>query len=59
MNNRKKVILHSRDNWRNDHRLALTQEQIKLLEWLLNEDLISIDNWDMQVLEEMGGWVEV
>ena len=59
MNNRKKVILHSRDNWRNDYRLTLTQEQIKLLEWLLNEDLISIDNWDMQVLEEMDGWVEV
>jgi hypothetical protein len=59
MNNRKKVILHSRDNWRNDHRLTLTQEQIRLLEWLLNEDLISIDNWDMQVLEEMDGWVEV
>ena len=59
MKNRKKVILHKRDGWGDDHKLALTQEQIDLLNWLLNEDLISNDDWDMQVLEDADTWVEV
>ena len=59
MKNRKKVILHKRDGWGNDHKLALTQEQIGLLNWLLNEDLISNDDWDIQVLEDADEWLEV
>jgi len=59
MKNRKKVILHKRDGWGNDHKLALTQEQIDLLNWLLNEDLISNDDWDIQVLEDADEWLEV
>jgi hypothetical protein len=39
--------------------LALTQEQINLLNWLLNEDLVSTDDWDMQVLEDTDHWVAV
>ena len=59
MKNRKKVILHKRDGWRDDYKLSLTQEQIDLLGWLLDEDLISTDDWDMQVLEDADHWVEV
>lgn len=59
MKNRKKVILHKRDGWGSDHKLALTQEQIDLLNWLLNEDLINNDDWDMQVLEDADEWLEV
>ena len=59
MKNRKKVILHKRDGWRDDFKLSLTQEQIDLLNWLLNEDLISNDDWDVQVLDDAEEWVEV
>ncbi len=59
MSNRKNVILHKRDGWREDYKLALTQEQINLLNWLLNEDLVSTDDWDMQVLEDTDHWVAV
>ena len=59
MKNRKKVILHKRDGWRDDFKLSLTQEQIDLLNWLLNEDLISNDDWDIQVLDDAEEWVEV
>lgn len=59
MKDRKKVILHKRDGWGNDYKLALTQEQIDLLNWLLDENLVSTDDYDMQVLEEADKWVEV
>ena len=59
MNNRKKVILHKSDGWRDDYKLALTQEQIDLLGFLLDEDLVRSDDWDMQVLENTDHWVEV
>ena len=59
MKNRKKVILHKRDGWRDDYKLALTQEQIDLLGWLLDEDLVSSEDYDMQVLEDADTWVEV
>lgn len=59
MTNRKKVILHHRDGWRNDYKLALTQEQIDLLGWLLDEDLVNTDEWDMQVLDDVENWMEV
>ena len=59
MKNRKKVILHKRDGGRDDYKLALTQEQIDLLGWLLDEDLVSSDDYDMQVLEDADTWVEV
>ena len=59
MKNRKKVILHKRDGWRDDFKLSLTDDQIKLLNWLVNEDLISNDDWDIQVLEDTEEWVEV
>ena len=59
MTNRKKVILHRHDGWKNDYKLALTQEQIDLLGWLLDEDLVDTDDWGMQVLEDVEEWVEV
>ena len=59
MKNRKKVILHKRDGWGNDYKLALTEDQIKLLNWLADEDLINNDDCDIQVLEDVDKWVEV
>ena len=59
MKNRKKVVLHRRDGWKDDYKLALTQEQIDLLDWLLGENLVSTDDYDMQVLEDTDNWVEV
>ena len=59
MKNRKKVVLHRRDGLKDDYKLALTQEQIDLLDWLLGENLVSTDDYDMQVLEDTDNWVEV
>lgn len=54
-----KVILQRRDDLNDNYRLALTQEQIDLLRWLLNEDLIDSDYYNLQVLEDIDEWVEV
>lgn len=59
MKNRKKVILHRQDGWNGDHKLALTNEQIDLLNWLIDQGLINNDNWDVQILEDADIWVEV
>ena len=59
MKNRKKVILHKRDDWGVDRKLALTDDQIKLLDWLADEDIINNDYWYIQVLEDADEWVEV
>lgn len=59
MKNRKKVILHKRDGWDSDRKLALTDDQIKLLNWLVNDDIIDSNEWDIQVLDDTEEWVEV
>ena len=59
MANRKKVILHKRDGWGNDYKLSLTQEQIKLLDWLLDADVVSADEYDLQVLDDADNWEEI
>ena len=59
MKNRKKVILHRRDGWGDDRKLALPDDQINLLNWMVDHDLINNDNWDIQVLEDADEWVEV
>ena len=59
MKNRKKVILHRRDGWGDDRKLALTDDQINLLNWLVDKDFINNDDWDIQVLDDAEEWVEV
>ena len=59
MVNRKKVILHRRDGWGEDRKLALTPDQVKLMEWMFNNDMVDVDTWDLQVLEEAEEWEEV
>ena len=59
MKNRKKVILHQRDGWGEDRKLVLTDDQIKLLYWLINDDIINNQEWDIQVLDDAEEWVEV
>lgn len=59
MKNRKKVILHSRDGWGDDRKLVLTDDQIKLLYWLVNDDILNNQEWDIQVLDDAEEWMEV
>ena len=59
MSNRKKVILYARNGWFDDRKLALTEEQIDLLRWLMDKDFINGDDWDIQVLEDADIWEEV
>ena len=59
MKNRKKVILHRRDGWGDDRKLALTDDQINLLDWMVDHDFIDNDTWDVQVLDDADHWVEV
>ena len=60
MKNRKKVILHQREGWCDDRKLALTDDQIKLLYWLMNDgDIVNNQEWDIQVLDDAEEWVEI
>lgn len=59
MEKRVKVILHRRDGWGEDRKLALTPDQVKLMEWMFDKDMVDVDTWDLQVLEEAEEWEEV
>ena len=59
MKNRKKVILYRRDGWGDDRKLALTDDQINLLDWMVDHDFVDNDTWDVQVLDDADHWVEV
>ena len=59
MKNRIKTILQRRDDLNDNYKLVLTQEQIDLLNWLLSENLIDPDYYDIQVLEDTDSWIEV
>ena len=59
MKTRKKVILHRQDGWGDDRKLALTDDQINLLNWMADHDLINNDTWDIQVIDEAESWEEV
>ena len=52
MEKRVKVILHRRDGWDDDRKLSLTPDQVKLMEWMFDKDMVDVDTWDLQVLEE-------
>ena len=59
MEKRVKVILHRRDGWGEDRKLALTPDQVKLMEWMFDKEMVDVDTWDLQVLEEAEEWEEV
>lgn len=59
MEKRVKVILHRRDGWGDDRRLALTPDQVKLLKWMFDQEMVDVDTWDLQVLEEAEKWEEI
>ena len=59
MKDRTKVILHRRDGWNKDFKMALTDDQIRLLNYLYNNDVINVDEWDIQELDKAEKWVEV
>ena len=59
MEKRVKVILHRRDGWGDDRKLSLTPDQVKLMEWMFDKDMVDVDTWDLQVLEEAEEWEEI
>ena len=59
MKERTKVILHRRDGWDKDFKMTLTDDQIRLLNYLYNNDVINVDEWDIQELDKAEKWVEV
>ena len=59
MEKRVKVILHRRDGWGDDRKLALTPDQVKLMEWMFDRDMVDVDTWDLQVLEDAETWEEI
>ena len=59
MEKRVKVILHRRDGWDDDRKLSLTPDQVKLMEWMFDKDMVDVDTWDLQVLEEAEEWEEI
>lgn len=59
MEKRVKVILHRRDGWGDDRKLALTPDQMKLMEWMFDKDMVDVNTWDLQVLEEAEAWEEI
>ena len=59
MKERTKVILHRRDGWDKDFKMTLTDDQIRLLNYLYNNDVINVDEWDIQELDKAEHWVEV
>ena len=59
MEKRVKVILHRRDGWGDDRKLSLTPDQVKLMEWMFDKEMVDVDTWDLQVLEEAEEWEEI
>ena len=59
MEKRVKVILHRRDGWGDDRKLSLTPDQVKLMKWMFDKDMVDVDTWDLQVLEEAEEWEEI
>lgn len=54
---RSKVILSYSSTW-DEFKLALTADQINLLKWLMDNDVIDCE-WKMQVLEAETVWKEI
>lgn len=59
MENRTKVILSYTRYDDKDNKLLLTNGQIRLLNWLFENDVIDGDDWSMRVLENADIWEEV
>ena len=59
MEKRMKVILHRRDGWGEDRKLLLTPDQVKLMEWMFDKEMVDIDSWDLQVIKESEEWQEI
>lgn len=54
-----RVVLWSEERWQEDRRLLLTEEQLKLIKWLVSEGLLD-DNWRIRVMgEEEELWIEI
>lgn len=59
METRTKVILSYTRYDNEDHKMLLTDSQIRLLNWLFENDAICGDDWSMRVLENADVWEEV
>lgn len=52
-----KVILQDREGWRENVQLLLSEEQVRLLQWLDNEGYLDED-WQPQILG-VENWKEI
>ena len=59
MKERTKVILHRQGDWGTDFKMELTDDQIRLLNFLYDKDIIHSAVWDIQKLDKAEKWVEV
>ena len=57
MSGRKRVIIHC--EWCDDRHVALTEDQIRLLEWLIDAGYITDDEITYEVLESSIRWTEI
>lgn len=57
MNERKKVVIHC--EYCEDRHVALTEDQIRLMEWLTDAGYLDPDEITYEVLESSIRWVEV
>jgi len=59
MPEQKKKVVFNWDNGWAIHHLALTESQIRLLDWLIENDFIDGDRMSIEVLEDQQEWDEV
>jgi len=53
--NRQKVILRDTENYYDNHNLSLTEDQINIINWLKDRDIIC-ENWDIEIISNDIEW---
>lgn len=59
MPEQKKKVVFNWDNGYSINHLVLTESQIRLLDWLIENDFISSDNVTIDILENQQEWEEI
>lgn len=53
--NRQKVILRDTENYYDNHNLSLTEDQVNIINWLKDHDIIC-ENWEIEILSNDIEW---
>lgn len=53
--NRQKVILRDTENYYDNHNLLLTEDQINVINWLKDRDIIC-ENWKIEIISNNLEW---